>query len=396
MLSKKSLKDLSGEQLLSKVVLVRVDFNVPFENGVISDDARIRAALPTIQYLISSGSKVVLMSHLGQPKAKDMSFSLAPVSARLSILLGKTVTQASDCIGEQVDALVSGMNNSDIVMLENVRFHPEETNNDPAFSQKLASVASLFVQDAFGTAHRAHSSTAGVAAFLPGVAGFLVEKELAFLGDAISNPKRPLVAIIGGSKVSSKIGVLQFLLGKVDHLIVGGGMAFTFLKSMGYEIGKSLCEQDKLDEATQFLTLAKTSTTKVILPVDQVVVREFKNEAPSEVVDITEIPADGIGVDAGPRTVEVIKAILADAGTVLWNGPLGVFEMSNFSKGTYAVAEAMAKTSAITIVGGGDSASAIAKAGLIDKMTHVSTGGGASLAFLEGKSLPGIDVLEDR
>jgi phosphoglycerate kinase len=396
MLAKKSIRDLSDKDLEGKRVFVRVDFNVPFENGYISDDARIKGALPTIQYLIDHKAKVILASHLGQPKGKDIALTLLPIAKRLSELLGQPVPLASDCVGDDVKAIIGALQPGHCVLLENVRFHPGETANDPAFAKQLADLADIFVQDAFGTAHRAHASTAGIAAFIPAYAGFLVEKEINFLDGAIQNPKRPLAAIIGGSKVSSKIGVLKFLLGKVDVLVIGGGMAFTFLKAMGYEIGKSLCENDKLDEASAFLKEAKTTHTKVMLPVDQVVVKEFRADAPYEIVSIDAIPADGIGVDAGPETIRQIQAEVQSAQTVLWNGPLGVFEMPQFSKGTYEVAHILVESPAVTIVGGGDSASAIAKAGLADKMSHISTGGGASLEFLEGKLLPGIAVLENR
>jgi phosphoglycerate kinase len=310
--------------------------------------------------------------------------------------MGGGVFQAPDCVGETVQDMQARLQDGEILVLENVRFHPEETQNHPVFAKRLAGLASYFVQEAFGTAHRAHASTVGVAAYLPAYAGFLVEKELDFLDRAIQAPKRPLVAIIGGSKVSSKLGVLKHLLGKVDTLIIGGGMAFTFLKIQGYEIGKSLCEPALFDEARDFLEAAKASITNVVLPVDQIVVEQFDNEAPRECVSIDQIPSHKMGVDAGPDTIKVIQHILQTAGTVLWNGPLGVFEMSHFAVGTEAVARSLAQTQAITIVGGGDSASAIAKCGLSEKMTHVSTGGGAALSFLEGAELPGISVLEDR
>jgi len=390
----KLLRNIATTTLKGQRVLVRVDFNVPFEDGRISDDVRIRAALPTITYLVSHGAKVILMSHLGQPKGRDSQFSMAPVAERLRVLLGQLVSLAPDCVGDAVQEMVSQLLPGDVVLLENVRFHPQETQNDPSFAYQLSQLGDIFVQEAFGTAHRAHASTVGVGAFLPSYAGFLVEKELNFLGGAIASPKVPFVAIIGGSKVSSKIGVLKHLLGKVDDLVIGGGMAFTFLKAMGYEVGNSLCENDKLEEAKKFLEDVKTSRTKVHLPLDQVVVETFSNDAPSEIVSIEHLPQNGMGVDIGPKTIQDLTSLLSNAGTILWNGPMGVFELSNFSKGTFAIAHALAESSAITIVGGGDSASAIAKAGLVDKMTHISTGGGASLEFLEGKVLPGIAILE--
>ena len=395
MLNKKTIWDIQACE--GQRVLVRVDFNVPMQNGSITDDARIRAALPTLQFLKDKGAKIIIMSHFGRPKgtASD-DLRLAPISQRLSELLNSPVTQLTDCIGDDVTSAVSNMNNGDIIMLENVRFYNEETNNDSNFAKQLASLGDLFVQEAFGTSHRAHASTAGVAQFIPAYAGFLIEKELEFLDKAISQPQRPLIAIIGGSKVSTKFNVLKNLLNVVDTLIIGGGMTYTFLKAQGLEIGTSLCEDEKVEEAKQFLEDAKSSSTNVILPVDQVVVPEFKEDAPSQIVDNNSIPSDHLGVDIGTDTIELIQNAVKDAGTVLWNGPLGVFEMKPFSTGTFSVANTLASSNAITIIGGGDSAAAIAQAGLTDKMTHISTGGGASLEFLEGKVLPGIDILEDQ
>jgi phosphoglycerate kinase len=395
MLNKKTIRDI--QTLEGQRVLVRVDFNVPMQNGSITDDARIRAALPTLTYLKDKGAKIILMSHFGRPKGTVVDdMRLTPISQRLSECLNAPVTQLNDCIGDDVTAAVNAMSNGEIIMLENVRFYSEETNNDPEFAKKLASLGDIFVQEAFGTSHRAHASTAGVAQYIPAYAGFLIEKELEFLDKAISQPQRPLMAIIGGAKVSTKFSVLKNLLNVVDTLVIGGGMTYTFLKAQGLEIGTSLCEDEKLEEAKQFLEDAKTSSTSVVLPVDQVVVPEFKEDAPSQIVENDAIPSDHLGVDIGPKTIDIIQSAVKEAGTVLWNGPLGVFEMKPFSKGTFSVAETLANSSAITIIGGGDSAAAIAQAGLTDKMTHISTGGGASLEFLEGKVLPGIDILEDQ
>lgn len=389
------LDDLSEENLKGTAVFLRVDFNLPMENGLISDDFRMKAALPTLNYLIQAGARVVICSHLGQPKAKEHALSLAPMAKRLSDLLGKPVPLAPDCVGPEVEAQVKALSAGNVLMLENVRFHPEETKNNPDFAKKLASLATLCVQDAFGAAHRAHASTAGIGDYLPCYAGFLMRKEIEFLYSTLFNPKTPFLAIIGGSKVSSKIGILRHLLGKVDTLFIGGGMAFTFMKAQGFSIGKSLCEEDKLAEAAQFLEQAKTSKTKVVLPVDQVVVKTFSNEASATIVPMTHIPSDSLGVDAGPESVAVLKTYVTASKTILWNGPLGVFEMDNFAKGTNAVAQLLAEnTQAITIIGGGDSAAAVTKAGLYDKMTHVSTGGGAALEFLEGRILPGLLVVE--
>ena len=394
-MTKQTLRDIPADQLLQKWVIVRVDFNVPIHDKTIMDDTRIKAALPTIRYLIENRCRVVLLSHLGQPKGRDSVYSLAPVARRLEELLRQPVLFADDCLGQDTVDKVNLLEEGQILFLENVRFYPEETQNDPKFAQFLASYGQIFVQEAFGTVHRAHASTSGIASFLPAVAGFLVEKELAFLSEAVLNPKRPFLAIIGGSKVSSKIGVLRHLLGKVDHLVIGGGMAFTFMKAQGFEIGKSLCENDKIEEAFLFLEEAKKSNTNVWLPEDQVVVKEFKAEAPLRVVPMTALGTEDMGVDVGPATIATIESLVNASQTVLWNGPLGVFEMDPFAKGTMAVAQTLSQSSAITIIGGGDSAAAVAKAGVASKMTHISTGGGASLEFLEGKTLPGIAALED-
>ncbi|MFA5879255.1 MAG: phosphoglycerate kinase [Candidatus Margulisiibacteriota bacterium] len=398
MLTKKTIKDIPTSELTNKTIFVRVDFNVPLQNGQISDDTRIKAALPTINYLIQNKAKIILASHLGRPKGKaEESMRLTPVAERLSELLAKKVIMADDCIGSSVEALVNNLQAGDVILLENLRFHKEEEANDLEFAKKLADLADIFIEDAFGAVHRAHASTAGITQFLPAYAGFLVEKELTYLdGKVLRNPARPLVAIIGGAKISTKIDVLKNLLDVVDTLIIGGGMTFTFLKAQGFEIGLSLVENEKLEEARTFLSLCKNAKAKVIFPIDEVVVQEFKNESPSKIVDIKEIPADYEGVDIGPKTIEIISAALAEAKTIVWNGPLGVFEMPNFSKGTFAIADALAKSTGITVVGGGDSVSALEKSGLADKISHISTGGGASLEFLEGKKLPGIEALLDK
>jgi len=396
MLRKQALKDLGRDALSNKRVLVRVDFNVPMDGNVISDDGRIRAAIPTLQYLLDHNASVIVCSHMGRPKGEVVeSLRLNGVADRLSELLARPVRKVDDCVGPEVEAASSSLQPGEILMLENLRFHKEETSNDSQFSRQLGNVADLFVQDAFGVVHRAHASTEGVTHFLPSYAGFLIEKELEFLDRAIKAPQRPLVAIIGGSKVSTKIDVLKELLGTVDTIIVGGGMTYTFLKAQGYEIGKSLCETEKISEANAFLEACKASTTDVIFPVDHLVVEEFSADAKTVVVEGNELPENGIGVDIGPKTIALLQETLSKAQTILWNGPLGVFEMEPFSKGTFSVAQAMAESEGITIVGGGDSAAAIAKAKLSDKMTHISTGGGASLEFLEGKPLPGIMSLKD-
>ena len=382
-----------------KKVLVRCDFNVPIdsETGKITDNRRIRAALPTIQYLLDHNAKVILCSHLGRPKGEfNLKYSLKPVAEELSKLLNKDVKLAKDVIGESAKELTSNMKEGDIVLLENVRFHKEEEQNDPEYSKALASMAEIYVNDAFGTAHRAHSSTTGVADYLPAVSGFLIEKELEFLGGALENPKHPFVAILGGAKVSDKIGVIENLLDKVDTLIIGGGMAYTFYKAQGHHIGTSICEEDKLDLAKSILEKAQEKGVKLLLPVDNHVSSEYSNNGEEKMVDSTEIPDGFMGLDIGPKTIEKFEEAVKDAKTVVWNGPLGVCEFDKFATGTKAVATMLSKLDAITIIGGGDSAAAIEKLGLADKMTHISTGGGASLEFLEGKTLPGIACLQDK
>ncbi|RAP37283.1 phosphoglycerate kinase [Candidatus Marinamargulisbacteria bacterium SCGC AAA071-K20] len=393
---KKSIKDLSKSQLSDQKVLVRVDFNVPLSEGQISDDTRIKAALPTINYLLENNASVILCSHMGRPKGERVEkLSLKPVAERLTEKLKMNVSLLDDCVGESVFSKVSQMKRGEVVLLENLRFHKEETANHPYFSKQLANLADIFVQDAFGVVHRAHASTSGVCEFLPSYAGFLIQKELEFLGGAIAEPKRPLIAIIGGSKISSKIGVLRHLLGLVDTLIIGGAMTYTLLKAQGSETGSSMVEDEFKDEAMAFLKEAETSTTTVLLPLDHVCATEFSVDSQIDVFDTEAFPNDRMGLDVGPKTIDAINEALEGAGTVIWNGPLGVFELAPFSKGTFAVAETLSKSSAITIIGGGDSAAAISKVGLSDTMSHISTGGGASLEFLEGKVLPGIDVLED-
>ncbi len=392
---KKTIEDI---QVAGKKVLVRCDFNVPLdENKNITDENRINGALPTIKYLMGQGAKVILCSHMGRPKGEfNMKYSLAPVTKRLSEILGKEVKLAEDVIGDSAKALVAQMNDGDVICLENVRFHKEEEKNDPEFSKALASLAEVYVNDAFGTAHRAHASTAGVADYLPAVCGYPIQKEIDIMGKALSNPERPFVAILGGAKVSDKIGVINNLIEKVDSLIIGGGMAYTFLKAQGYEIGKSICENDKLDLAKELLAKAEAKGVKMYLPVDTVVADGFSNDANFKTVDSKEIPADWEGLDIGANTIALFSDVVKNAKTVIWNGPMGVFEMSNFAKGTISVAEAIAASDAISIIGGGDSAAAVEQFGFGDKVTHISTGGGASLEFLEGIVLPGIDCLNDK
>ena len=395
-MNKKTVRDID---VTGKKVLVRCDFNVPLdkETGKITDNRRIRAAIPTIEYLINHNAKVILCSHLGRPKGEfNLKYSLKPVAEELSKLLGKEVKLAKDVIGEDAEKLTSEIKEGEVVLLENVRFHKEEEENDPEFAKKLASFAEIYVNDAFGTAHRAHASTAGVADYLPAVSGFLIEKELEFLGNALDNPERPFVAILGGAKVSDKIGVIENLLDKVDTLIIGGGMAYTFYKAQGHSIGTSICEEDKIDLANDILNKAKEKNVEILLPIDNHVSAEYSNEAEDKYIDSVEIPEGFMGLDIGPKTIELFKNAIKNAKTVVWNGPLGVTEFSKFEEGTKAIAEALAETEAVTVIGGGDSAAAVEKFGLADKMTHISTGGGASLEFLEGKVLPGIACLNNK
>ncbi|QYX31718.1 phosphoglycerate kinase [Sphaerospermopsis torques-reginae] len=399
-MSKKSLASLSAADISGKRALVRVDFNVPVDDqGNITDDTRIRAALPTIQDLTQKGAKVILTSHFGRPKGVDEKLRLTPVAKRLSELLGQEVIKTDDCIGDDVAAKVAALDNGQVLLLENVRFYKEEEKNEPEFAQKLAANADFYVNDAFGTAHRAHASTEGVTKFLsPSVAGYLVEKELQYLQSAIEVPQRPLAAIIGGSKVSSKIGVIETLLEKCDKLIIGGGMIFTFYKARGLDVGKSLVEEDKLELAKSLEAKAKERGVTFLLPTDIVAADKFAPDANATTVSIENIPADGMGLDIGPDSVKVFQAALADCKTVIWNGPMGVFEFDKFAVGTEAIAHTLAeigKTGAITIIGGGDSVAAVEKVGLADQMSHISTGGGASLELLEGKVLPGIAALDE-
>ena len=394
-MNKKTVKDID---LKGKKVFVRCDFNVPMdENQNITDNTRIVAALPTIKYLLEQNCKIVLASHLGRPKGEfKPEFSLAPVAKELSKLLGKEVIMAKDVVGQDAMAKAENLKEGEVLLLENVRFHKEETDNDPEFAKKLASMAEVFVNDAFGTAHRAHASTTGIADYLPAVSGFLIEKELKFLGNAVNNPERPFVAILGGAKVSDKIGVIDSLLEKVDTLMIGGGMAYTFFKAQGYEVGNSICEMDKLDLAKNAMEKAKQKGVKLMLPVDTKVGKEFKPDTESKTVEWTEIPADWEGFDIGAETIKMFSDELRKAKTVVWNGPLGLFEFEQFAIGTNEIAKVLSEIDATTIIGGGDSAAAVKKAGLEDKMTHISTGGGASLEFLEGKKLPGIECLMDK
>ena len=394
-MSKKTVRDID---LKDKKVLVRCDFNVPMdENKKITDNTRIVAAIPTIKYLLENNCAIILCSHLGRPKGEfKPEYSLAPVAEELSKLLGKEVKMVKYVIGEDAKQKAANLKQGQIMLLENVRFHKEETDNSPEFAKELASMAQIYVNDAFGTAHRAHSSTAGVAAYLPAVSGFLIEKELKFLGNAINNPQRPFVAILGGAKVSDKIGVIDSLLDKVDTLMIGGGMAYTFFKAQGYEVGNSICELDKLDLAKQAMEKAKEKGVKLMLPVDTKIGKEFKPDTESKTVAWTEIPEGWEGFDIGEKTIKMFVDELQTAKTVVWNGPLGLFEFDQFAIGTNEIAKALSKIDATTIIGGGDSAAAVEKAGLADKMTHISTGGGASLEFLEGKKLPGIECLLDK
>ncbi len=391
---KKTVRDIDPR---GKRVLVRCDFNVPLDGAAITDEKRIVEALPTIRYLKEAGARVILCSHLGRPKGKaDPKYSLAPVAARLGELLGCPVPLAADVTGESARSLADSLRDGEVMLLENVRFDPREEKNDPAFARELASLAELYVNDAFGTAHRAHASTAGVADYLPAVCGFLIEKELSFLGGALEEPARPFAAILGGAKVSDKIGVIRSLLAKVDSLLIGGGMAYTFIKAQGGQIGGSLCEEDKLDLARELLAEAEEKGVRLLLPVDTVIADAFREDAATRVVPAGQIPDGWQGLDIGPETRALFAAEVKQAATVVWNGPMGVFEMKPFAAGTEAVAEAMAESGAVTIIGGGDSAAAAAQMGVADRIRHISTGGGASLEFLEGKVLPGIACLEDK
>ena len=394
-MSKKTIRDID---LKGKRVIVRVDFNVPQDKeGKITDDNRIVGALPTIKYLVDQNAKVVLMSHLGRPKGEfNMKYSLAPAALRLSELLGRPVKMAKDVIGEDADRIVASLKEGEVCLLENLRFHNEEEKNDPDFAKKLSGYGDIYVNDAFGTAHRAHASTEGVAHYLPAVSGFLIEKELKFLGGAVEHPDRPFVAILGGAKVSDKIGVINNLLEKVDVLIVGGGMAYTFIKAQGGEIGKSLLEADRLEYALEMIEKAKAKGVKLLLPEDSVAADAYSNDAKIEVVDSYKIPEGYLGLDIGPKAQKAFAEAIRGAKTVVWNGPMGVSEMSNFAAGTVAVAKAMAESEAVTIIGGGDSAAAVVQLGFGDRMSHISTGGGASLEFLEGKELPGVACLLDK
>ncbi len=394
-MNKKTIEDVDVK---GKKVIVRVDFNVPLdENKKITDDNRIVGALPTIKYLVDKGAKTILVSHLGRPKEGfEDKYSMKPTAVRLGELLGKEVIIAKDVIGEDAKAKAAALKDGEVLMLENVRFHKEETKNDPAFSKELASMAEIYVNDAFGTAHRAHSSTAGLADHLPAVCGYLIQKEIEVMGKALSNPERPFVAILGGAKVSDKIAVIENLIDKVDTLIVGGGMAYTFFKAKGYSIGTSICEDDKVDLAKNLLDKAASKGVKLLLPVDNVVGLEFKNDTERKVVDSDSIPDGWMGMDIGPKTVAAYSSEIKNAKTVVWNGPMGVFEFPNFENGTKEVARAVAESGSVSIIGGGDSAAAVEQLGFADKITHISTGGGASLEFLEGKVLPGIDVLLDK
>lgn len=395
-MNKKTVKDIDVK---GKRVIVRCDFNVPQDkDGKITDDRRIVAALPTIKYLIENNAKVILMSHLGRPKeGYEIKYSLKPVAERLSKVLGKEVKLAEDenVVGENAVKLTSQMNEGDVVLLENVRFIKTETKNDLEFAKKLASLADIFVNDAFGTAHRAHSSTSGIAQFIPAVAGFLIQREIEIMGEALKNPERPFAAILGGAKVSDKIGVINNLLEKVDKLIIGGGMAYTFKKAMGFEIGKSLLEEDKIDLAKEILKKAEEKGVKLYLPIDNVATKEFSADAEAKIFE-DNIPDDYMGMDIGPKTMRLFEDALLDCKTVIWNGPMGVFEMPAFAVGTKKIAEVLSNIKGITIIGGGDSAAAVEQLGYADKMTHISTGGGASLEFLEGLELPGIAALNDK
>lgn len=395
-LNKKTVEDLDVK---GKKVLVRCDFNVPLKDGKITNDKRIVAALPTIKYLVENGARVILCSHLGRPKGEyKPEFSLAPVAARLSEYLDKEVKLAEDenVVGENAKKLADELKDGDVMLLENVRYRKEETKNEENFSKELASLADLYVNDAFGTAHRAHCSTTGVASYLPSACGYLIQKEIKFMGEALANPKRPLVAILGGAKVSDKIGVITNLLDKCDTLIIGGGMAYTFMKALGHQIGNSLLEEDKIELAGEMMKTAKEKGVKFLIPVDNKVGKEYDENTESQIVNSDEIPDGWMGLDIGPKSQEMFADAVKDAGTVIWNGPMGVSEWDNFAAGTIAVAKAVAESGAISIIGGGDSVAAVTKLGFSDKMSHISTGGGASLEFLEGKELPGIAAINNK
>ena len=390
---KKTVRDLD---VTERRVFVRVDFNVPIEGGRITDDTRIVAALPTITYLLDHKAAVILASHLGRPKGPDPALRMDPIAARLGELIHRPVRKLDDCVGPAVEAAVSAMRPGDVVLLENLRFHPEEEANDPVFARALARLADVYVNDAFGTAHRAHASTVGIAAFLPAVAGLLMERELTYLGKVLENPQRPLVVILGGKKVEDKIGVIRNLLRLAQTMLIGGGMCYTFLRAAGGRIGASLCEEEKLDLARELMQEAARRNVRFLLPLDVVVAERVAADAPTRTVDARAIPDGWIGVDIGPRTVAAFGAAISGAGTVLWNGPMGIFEIAQFAEGTRAIAKAVAESCAESIVGGGDTAAAVERFGYAGKITHVSTGGGASLEFMEGKTLPGVAVLMDK
>lgn len=394
MLNKKTMKDIDVK---GQRVFVRVDFNVPMADGAITDETRIRAAISTIEYLVEQGAKVILASHLGRPKGEvkeDM--RLTAVGIRLAELMGKPVTKLDESIGQAVEEAVANMQDGDILLLENVRFHAGEEKNDPTLAQQFAQLADIYVNDAFGAAHRAHASTEGIAKHIPAVSGFLMQKELDVLGKALSNPEHPFTAIIGGAKVKDKIGVIESLLEKVDHLIIGGGLSFTFIKAQGHDIGKSLLEEDKIELAKSFIEKAKAKGVQLHMPVDAVVANEFSQDAETQIVDVDAIPADWMGLDIGPKTAANYAEVIKNSKLIIWNGPMGVFEMDKFANGTKTVADAMATTAGYTVIGGGDSAAAVEKFEVADKMDHISTGGGASLELMEGKELPGIVALNDK
>ncbi len=393
--NKKTVEDID---VLGKKVLLRCDFNVPIdENGNIEDTKRIDESLKTIRYLLLNNAKLIIVSHLGRPKGEyNVKYSLKPVAEYLSKVLGMEVRLSRDVVGEDTKKIVKSLKNGEVVLLENVRFCKGEEKNDPEFSEKLASLADVYINDAFGTVHRAHSSTAGVAKYLPSACGFLIKKEIEVMGKAMNDPKRPFIAILGGAKVSDKIGVINNLIDKVDTLIVGGGMAYTFMNALGYSIGNSICETDKLDLAVDIMAKAKEKSVKFIIPIDNKVGKEYKPDTEIKIVNSDSIPEDYMGLDIGPKTEELFSQALEGAGTIVWNGPMGVFEWKNFESGTLAVAKAVAKSGAVSIIGGGDSAAAIEKLGFSSKMTHISTGGGASLEFLEGRELPGLEVIDNK